>query len=216
MSARAAVLALACVVGARPLAAQVRRYLDGEAEVSRARFRSAVPGRSEALSGIAVGIRAFTTGRIVSLEASYAQGRLTASVGSGPSRTLVDGSVRAVAHPVPWLALKVGPHLRAYATSGGTERWVLWEYRARAETPLVAPTLPLRAYLELWTALASSVNAAPGAAGARGGAVGMVWRPPRSPLRLRLSYVVDQEKMSNGARTEALEAVVLTVGLGDR
>jgi hypothetical protein len=214
--ARGVVLALVCVVSARPLAAQVRRYVDGEAEVSRARFRSAVPGRSENLSGIALGLRLFTTGSMVSVEASYAQGRLTAQVGSGPSRSLVDGSVRAVVHPVPWLALMVGPHLRAYSAPGGTERWVLWEYRARAETPIISPTLPLRLHAGLWTAIRSSVNADPGASGARGGEVGMVWRVPRSPVWLHLSYSVDQAKMRNGARTEALEAVAVTVSLRER
>jgi hypothetical protein len=216
VSARAAALALACVVVARPLAAQALRFFDAEADVSRARFRSETPGRNENLSGIVVGVRAHTAGRLLSLEASYAQGRLSADAASGPSRSVVDGSVLLTSRPLPWLTFKVGPQLRAYAAPGGTERWVLWEYRARADTPIISPALSLRAHVELWVALASSVNVDPGASGARGGEAGMVWRLPHSPFWLRLSYSVDQETMKNNARTEALEAVVLTIGLGGR
>jgi len=210
---RAAVLALAWVAFARPLAAQGSR-VEAEADLSRASFRSAVPTGREALSGAVLGLRARISGSRVSLEAAYAQGRLSASAGSGPSRSIVDGSLFVSTKPLPWLTLKAGPQLRAYSAPGGTERWVLWESRARAETPIASPALALRAHIELWAALASSVNADPGAAGARGGQAGMALRLPGSPLWMRLSYVVDQERMKNGARTEALETVVLTVGLG--
>jgi hypothetical protein len=213
VNARAALLGLLCVVGPRAVRAQV---LDGAVQMSRARFRGVVPGRREDLSGLAVGLRAFTSWRRLSLEASYAQGRLSASEGSGPSRSLVDGSVLIASHPLPWLAFKVGPELRAYSAPGGTERWVLWQYRARAETPVISPTLPLRAHVELWAALLSSVNVAPGAAGARGGEAGLVWRMPGSPLWFRISYTVDQAKLKDNARTEALEAVVVTVSLSGR
>ena len=216
MSARVAALALACILVARPLAAQGPRFVDVEADLSRARFRSAVPGRGEALSGLVLGVRARTSFRAVSLEASYAQGRLSAGEGSGPSRSVVDGSLFVSTLPVPWLTLKAGPQLRAYVAPGGTERWVMWEFRARAETPIASPALSLRAHVEVWAALVSSVNADPGAAGARGGQAGMVMGLPRSPLWLRLSYAVDQVKMKDNARTEALEAVVLTIGLGGR
>jgi len=214
--ARVAALALVWVAVARPLAAQEGRTFDAAADVSRARFRSAVPGGSEALSGLVVGVRARVSGSLIGLEASYDQGRLSAAAGSGPSRSLVDGSVFVSTRPTLWLTLKAGPQLRAYVAPGGTERWVLWEFRARAEAPIASPALALRAHVELWSALASSVNADPGAAGARGGQAGMAMRLPGSRFWVRLSYAVDQEKMKNGARTEALETVVLTIGLGGR
>jgi hypothetical protein len=217
VNARVAGLALACVLAARPLDAQEPRVVNVEAEFSRARFRSAVPGGAgEALSGIVLGLRARATRGLVSLEASYAQGRLSASEGSGPSRSIVDGSIFVATRPKPWLTVKAGPQLRAYRAPGGTERWVMWECRARAETPIASPAVELRAHVELWASLASSVNADPGAAGARGGQAGMVLRPAHSRLWVRLSYAVDQVKMKAGARTEALEAVALTFGLGGR
>jgi len=211
---RAAGLALACAALARPLAAQESRAVEAEADIARASFRSAVPTGREALSGAVLGLRARLTGSRLSLEASYAQGRLSASEGSGPSRSIVEGSVFLSTKPLSWLTLKAGPQLRAYSAPGGTERWVMWESRFRAEAPIASPSLALRAHVEVWAALASSVNADPGAAGARGGQAGMAMRLPGSAFRLRLSYVVDQERMKNSARTEALETVVLTIGLG--
>jgi hypothetical protein len=216
VKAHVAVFVLLGVLGARPLPAQAPRTVEAEAEVSRARFRSTAPDGTDALSGLVLGIRARLTGTLIGAEASYAQGRLTAAAGSGPSRSLANGSVFLTTRPKPWLTLKAGPELRAYAAPGGTERWVLWEFRARAEAPIVSAQLTLRAHVELWSALAASVNADPGASGARGGQAGMVMRLPRSRVWLRLSYAVDEERMKSGARTEALETVALTVGLGGR
>ncbi len=166
------------------------------------------------MSGVVAGARAQASLGLVSLEASYAQGRLSADTGTAPSRDLVDGSVFLAVRPAPWLALRAGPQLRAYAAPGGTERWVLWEGRIRVEAPIVTGTL--LAHVEGWLALSSGVNADPGASGAGGGQAGLTLRLPSSPVWLRLSYAVDQEKMKNNVRTETLEAVALTVGFGGR
>lgn len=212
MTVRAAILALLCAATSRPAQAQLSRFLEGDVSVARVHFASTSALGGEALSGIVVGGRARLVLGVTALELSYAEGHLAADTGNAPSRDFVDGSVFLAVRPVAWLTVRAGPHLRGYVESGGTERWLLWEGRVRAEAPIVAGTL--RARVEGWTSLASGVNADPGASGARGAEVGMALRLPRSPFVFRLSYTVDQESMKSGIRTEALESVALSVGLG--
>jgi hypothetical protein len=150
----------------------------------------------------------------VALEASYLQGRLSPDTGSTPARDLADGAVFLVVRPQRWLALKAGAHLRAYITSSGTERWMLWEGRVRLSGDLAPGRL--RSYAEGWVAASADVNVGPGASGARGGEVGLTLVPTRSPLWVRLAYAVDQARTKDGARTETLEALVLAAGVGGR
>jgi hypothetical protein len=212
--ARIASLALACTLAAGPLRAQVLQYVSLDAGVSRLRFHSVVVGGGETLSGVAaVGRARFFVGA-VSLETSYSQGRLAPDTGAATSRDLVDGSAFLAVRPVSWLALKAGPHLRAYVAPGATERWVMWEAHARADGPIIAGTLD--AHVEGWMALGSSVNADPGSLGAHGAQAGLILRLWQSPLWARLTYAVDQAKLRNNARTETVEAVLFAIGLGGR
>ncbi len=214
MSARVAGLVLLLVAAARPLPAQLLRTLGVDAQVSRVRYGAAAPGGGELLSGLLFGGRARLALGPVSLEASYAQGRLSADTGGAPARDLVEGRLAVVGRPAPWLVLEAGPHLRAYTAPGGTERWVMWEVRAFGEAPIIGDVLRARA--GGWAALASSVNADPGASGGRGAQVALAVRPSRSPLVFRLAYTVEQAAMRDGVRTETLETVALGIGLGGR
>jgi len=216
VSARAVALAAALLAAARPASAQLLRHLGADGELSTVRLSSATPGGGESLSGIVVGGGGRLSVGPVSLEASYAQGHLSADTGSAPARDLVDGAVFVAWRPLPWLALKAGPHLRAYVApaGGGTERWVLWEARVFVEAPILADLLTAR--IGGWSAVSSGVNTDFGAQGARGGEVGLALRPPRSPLVVRLSYAVDRAAMGGGAGTETLESVCLSVGVGGR
>ncbi len=214
MSGRVAALALLGVVAGRPLAAQDARHVEANAEVARVRFQSATAGAGQELSGFAFGARARVFVGIVSLDASYRQGRLSADTGSASARDLAEGSVFLSVKPATWVLLQAGPQLRAYVTPGGTERWVMWEGRTFVEGPIVAGVLSAGA--GGWVSLASQVNTNPGASGARGGEVRMTLRPPHWPLVFRLSYTADQGQLRNGAGTETLEAVVVSVGIGGR
>jgi len=208
----AALLLLA--LAARPAAAQLPRYLGVDVGLASASFQSASPYGGEKLSGFAgVGHWRIVL-RPVSIDVAYAQGRLSADTGSAVPRSLVDGSIFATYRPLPWLALKTGPHVRAYAAAGGTERWMLWEGRAHADAPLLDGEW--QAYGELWVSLASSVNVTPGADGARGAEVGLTLKLPRSPGWARLAYAVDQMRLRYDARTESLQSVALTLGFGGR
>jgi hypothetical protein len=215
VTARASALALACTLAAAPLAAQVPRYLGADAGLSRVRFRSTTPSAKEVLTGVVAGGQARARLGAFAVEAAYAQGRLSADTGVVTERDLVDGSVFLSARPLPWLVVRAGPHARAYAASaGGTERWMHWEGRVRVEGAIVPGML--QAHVEGALALASDVNVLPGASGARGGEVGLTLRPPQSQLWVRLGYLVDQAKVRNGARSETVEMVALSVGYGAR
>lgn len=222
MSARIAAVVALCALVAKPLEAQglrdlatrVSRFAGADGGVYRVRFHSAVQGGGEALSGFAAGWQArFVSGR-VSLEASYAQGRLTADTGSAVSRSLVEGSLALAVRATPWLVIKAGPRLRGYVAPGGTERWVFWEARARGESAIIPGVL--QAHVAGWVALASSVNVDPGAGGAHGAEAGLTLRLGQSPFFARLGYAVDRAALANDGRTETVEAVSLGVGFGGR
>ncbi|HMA46706.1 MAG TPA: hypothetical protein VKP11_05825, partial [Frankiaceae bacterium] len=185
MNARGFALAVACATllsgAATTGAAQVPRYVGFDGGLSRVRFRSTSAAGGEQLAGIVA--RGLARGRAgaFAVEASYAQGRLSSDTGVAVDRDLVDGSVFVSARPVPWLAVGVGPHARAYAaTAGGTERWMHFEGRVRAEGEILPGML--QAHLEGALALGSSVNVAAGAGGARSAEVGLTLRPPQSPV----------------------------------
>jgi hypothetical protein len=214
VTARIAALLLACTLPAGPLRAQVLQHLSLDAGVFRLHFRSAASGVGETLSGLAaVGRARFFVGS-VSLETSYSQGHLVADTGTAIARDMVDGSAFLAVRPLSWLALKAGPHLRAYVAPGSTERWVMWEAHAHVDGSIIPGMLD--ANVEGWMAVGSAVNVDPGARGARGGQAGLILRLWRSPLWARLTYVVDQAKLKNDARTETVEAVLFAVGLGGR
>ena len=216
MSPRALGPLLVALLAARPLAAQLHDRLGVDVGLARPRFTATSPTGTEQLSGLFAHARVRVRLQPVSVDVSYAQGRVSADAGSAAARTFVDGSVFAVYRPptVSWLTLRAGPHLRAYSAPGGTERWVLWELHAHGEMPIVADELTT--YAEGWIAPAASVNLDAGAAGAKGAEVGVMLHLPRSPLWARLSFVADQAKLKGGARTEALQTVVASVGFGGR
>ena len=212
MIARPCGVMLVCALASQPLQAQVWHSLGGSATAAMMRFRSAASFGGEALSGPAAGAQARLVLGHVALEGAYLQGHLTPDTGSAAARDMADATVFLVVRPVPWAALKAGPHLRAYITPGGTERWMMWELRARFTGELVPGRL--RTHFEGWVAASADVNVDPGASGAHGGEAGLTLVPTRSPLWVRLAYTFDQEKMKNGTRSESLEALVLSVGFG--
>ncbi|PYO76233.1 MAG: hypothetical protein DMD67_09115, partial [Gemmatimonadetes bacterium] len=144
--------------------------------------------------------------------ASLLEGRLDALGGAASRRDLVEGRVLVAARALPWLEVSLGPLVRAYVTDSTTERWVVWQGRARIDAPIL--TNRLASYIEGWRAFSSQVTLPPLSAGrVQGGEAGMVYRPPRGgSLWLRLAYRVDNALL--GAGSETAEAVTFSVGIG--
>jgi hypothetical protein len=200
VSARgAAVTALlvALAVGVRSARAQIWPNVGGDALLANAHFHGTGTGGSEALGGVIAALQVRYRLIPVVLEASYAQGRLTASGGGAEARTFAEAKLFVIDRPLSWLTVSGGPHLRA-----------------RAEGPAILGTL--RPHVELWLALLAGVNANPGASGARGGEAGFTVEIPHTPLLGRVDYAVDRASMKNGVRTEALERLVVGVSYGVR
>ncbi len=145
------------------------------------------------------------------LGAGLLEGRLDDGAGKASRRDLVEGRLAVAARALPWLEVSLGPLLRAYVTDSGTERWVVWQGRARVDAPIIATSLT--SHVELWRALSSRVTLPPLTAGrVQGGEAGVTYRPPRRPVWLRLAYRVDNALL--GAGSETVEAVSFSVGIG--
>lgn len=215
MMRRLAAIALAGAACAAPLSAQVSRRVAADLGVGHVRWRStAAASGPEALSGIAAGGGGALLAGPAALEVSYRQATLTADSGTAPARNLVEGSIRLVIRPVAWLALGGGPRVRAYAATGGTERWTLWEAGARLEGVLIERVA--RTDLEVWNALAANTNIGGRDGSALGGAVGLTVLLPQAPVWARLSYAIDHAKLADGTRAETTETIALTLGFGGR
>lgn len=140
------------------------------------------------------------------------ESRLPPLVGPAAQRDMVQATVFVGARPLPWLELSAGPVVRAYVTDSASERWVLWQARARVEAPIVAGSLA--SYAELWRTLASDVSLGPGAGRVQGGEAGVLYQPPETRFWLRLAYRVDDALVGAMARSETVEAVLVSVGVG--
>jgi hypothetical protein len=135
------------------------------------------------------------------------------ATGSGPAPQLdvVQGTVFVGGRLAPWLEMTAGPVVRAYVTDSTTERWVFWQARARVDAPIVVGQLG--SYLEVWRALASTVNLPTGAGRIQGGEAGVVFQPPQQRLWLRLSYRLDDALLGGPGGNETMEAITLSGGI---
>ncbi|MGH7591957.1 MAG: hypothetical protein ACREL2_11030, partial [Gemmatimonadales bacterium] len=134
--------------------------------------------------------------------------------GTSSARDLAEGWLFLGGKPWSWLELTAGPFIRTYTVDLSTERWVLWQVRARAEAPI--EELHLTSYIELWRAFGERAEPAIAAGRVQGGEAGIVWRAVPGPVWLRLGYRVDDALMNGGSRSETVEGITLTIGVGDR
>src|SRR5256884_3430819 len=151
---------------------------------------------------------------IFQLGLSYLRGRRDPDSGSAPARDLVEGWVLFGVGPVEWLTLSAGPHARAYAANGQTQRWVYWELRMRAAKPFIGTAV--RGYAELWRAVAADANVPEPFDHAQGGEAGMIVRFARAPFEARVAYRIDHAVLGGGSRLETVDGVVIGVGLSRR
>jgi len=172
-------------------------------------LRTAAPGYTDRVTGTVAGVEGRALFGKTFLDLSYLDGTLGPG-GSPASRDVVDGRADAGIRPAQWLTIGGGAHLRAYATGAATERWVLWEVRARAALSLINRVA--RGDVELWRALGATVNIPQPFAHAQGGAVGLTIQPPATPWQVGLDYQVDDVEFGGAGPRQTLEAVTVRLG----
>ena len=206
-------LPLAVAVGASRLPGQ-SFHTAAAASVVTARVRTEQLGGAAQFSGAAFGIGGTLSLGRVQLGLSYLQGHLDPDTGSAQARDLVEGAVLLGVRPLEWLTLSGGPHARAYAASGQTQRWLFWELRVRAAKPFIGSAV--QGYAELWRAVAADANVPEPFDHAQGGEAGMIVRLARAPLEGRIGYRIDRAVLGGGTRLETVDGVVIGVGLAWR
>ena len=142
----------------------------------------------------------------------YAQGHVSAKTDTGAvGRDLVEGEALFGYRAMPWLTLWAGPTARAYSTSEGDQRWLLWTARASARGTLIPGRM--QTFGELWAGISGTVGNPSMKANGRGADVGLEMRfAEQSPLWGRLGYHIDSNH-ADGLR-ETVEAITLSVIYG--
>ncbi len=204
-------LALAAGACLAPIAGRAQQpvslYFEGA--VAAARVRSGAGTVLEPLDGAVFSVAGGASRSGVVLEGRYAQGRLTSESPTVEARDLVEGELRFGVRLHPAVTVTAGPHVRAYASSSGTRRWVFWEARIRGTAPIIPSRLD--AYAELWGAVAGSTSLSTGFGSERGGEVGTRLEIPRTPLALRVAYRIDRGSGNNPTRSDMAEQIVVAV-----
>jgi hypothetical protein len=148
----------------------------------------------------------------VTLAVRYLEGSL-ASDDPSADTDLVEGEVVLWVAPVRWAALGAGRHLRSYVEPGGTERWTMWDVRARGSAQL---TEALTAYGMLWTVLGSGLPVSGSLETGLGLEGGLRLTLGRLPFSAELRYRVDRLAVPEAGRRETIEQVGIAVGVGRR
>lgn len=203
-------LLLACVLP-HAVAAQsgALRVGIGTAQLERI---SPVDG-TQAFDGVGFALDGAVGAGPVTLGVRYFQGPITAD-GATEDLDLVEGEAILWVTPVRWVGVGGGPHIRAYVEEGGTERWVMWELRARGSADLLRPSLA--AYLEAWTVFSADADVAEPLDTGRGFEGGLRFATGRLPFSARLRYRVERLELGDGVRRETVEHLALVIGIGRR
>ena len=145
------------------------------------------------------------------LELRYLEGSLSPS-DTGRNREMVEGELMLSVRALSWLRLKLGPHVRSMILPAGTERWLFWEGRLQTKTRLGTPRLTSR--FEFWQVLSANIDVAEAFDGGQGIEGALRWEVSTLPVWIGLGYRIDRSNLGSGVRTEVMEHVSLTIGLG--
>lgn len=151
---------------------------------------------SQRFEGTVLGARASASFRRLQLEGRYVEGSLTPPAAAADAEDLVDARIIARVGIKPWLAIGVGPHLRAFITPNGTARWSRMEVHTRSEGELINGLAYVR--VDLWFAASATSNVQGGGSGAMGGEAGLLIRIPGTPTALEVTYLADRATFASG------------------
>ncbi|HJS44308.1 MAG TPA: hypothetical protein VJ755_12605 [Gemmatimonadales bacterium] len=211
----AALCVVALESGGQALGAQTANWLTlgGGARAIRLQSRFAT-GASSDVSGVAVGASSGVEFGRLALALGYWQGGLDAAPPGTQKQDVIDGYALLALRATSWLKVKGGAEARSYVTAAGTEHWLFWQARLRAERMIVNPSI--RGHVEIWRALSTEVNTPVTVDRAQGGEVGVTLRRALGPLWARLTYGIDDVRLVGSARRQTLEALAFTVGYGGK
>ena len=213
MNRRTAMGGALLLIGAAtaPAFAQMAPRLGVYAGGMMLRVRSDIGGRIESMTNqVLVGEAVYTYGPFLA-EGSYAQGRLTPA--GGAPRDLVEARGFAGVRVFRMLSIKGGPQIRAVALPSGARRRIFWQVRTRVEAPI---TGIIGAYAEGWTAMAGRSNIAEHVDKAHGAEGAVTARVPGWPVWGKLSYRVEFAGFDQGLRSETVDGITLSIGVGLR
>jgi hypothetical protein len=203
---------LSLLIASLPARAQTRRGPDVHFAIgaTAAREQSNVSGFSTQRSGVLVEGQGTLGQGPLRLGLAYREGNLGAD-NPVNDRTLVEGKVQLGLRLARWVLVEAGPIIRAYVTPGGTERWRLWEARARFEAQIAGPTV--MTYVGVARVLGANLT---GYGHGQSGDAGLTLRLGRSPLCAQLGYWVNQSSLSAGLRVETLQGISIALGVALR
>lgn len=164
---------------------------------------------TERLSGITLGGMVDLSWKILRLDLRYLEGGI-GSDGDSRDEDIVEGELMFGIAPLSWLVVKVGPHIRSFVTSQGTQRWFFWEARVGTAAKLGSPNLIT--YLQAWHVFQSDVDAVGSYDSGNGLEGGIRLSLSRLPFYGGLSYRMDQSKLGDGVATQTVEQFVLAIG----
>jgi hypothetical protein len=224
VSRRAALLAALLAGAVTPggaLAAQRTWQWDVALSGVGMRLNSTSGPTTQKLSGAVFGLQGqLIYSGFVTLDWGYWQGQIDPTGGAAASRDVVEGYAMLGARPFGWLSLRAGPHAWTYISNAGTQRWFLWEGRVRAQGEVLPD---VQSYMELSRVLSAKVNVPQDFQSGMGGEGGLILRvrdapliPERFPVRIRLAYGIERVRMGGGARTEVMDRLSLSLGIGQR
>jgi len=161
-------------------------------EIVHSRFGSAQTRLTGSLfSGEAIATR----GRLIA-RLRYGQGHVTSDTAG---RDVVQGELLAGYQARPWLQVWLGPRARTFVTSGLSDRrWLFWTGGVSARGGIFPGRLD--SFAELWLGFSGRLNRPTASASGRGVELGLEAIVPKRPLRLRLSYLVEQGRLDDGRR----------------
>jgi hypothetical protein len=161
-------------------------------EILHLRFGSA----QTRLSGSLLSGEAFVTrGRFVA-RLRYGQGHVT---GDTAGRDVVQGEALFGYQARPWLALWLGPRARTFVSPGLSDRrWLFWSGGLSARGAIFPRRID--SFAELWQGFSGRLNRPAAPARGRGVELGLEATLPKRPVRLRLSYFIEQSRLDDGRR----------------
>jgi len=201
---------LACsVIGALTVTAQLRAQ-------SRWTVSLAAGAASEIVHSRFGAAQMRLTGSLLGGEAVVSRGRLAARLRYGQGRVSSDTAARDVVQgdllvgyaARPWLQVWLGPRARTFVTSGLSDRrWLFWTGGLSARGGIFPGRVD--SFAELWQGFSGTLNRPAASASGRGVELGLEAIVPKRPLRLRLSYLVEQGRLDDGRR-DTVEGLTLT------